>query len=325
MPSIQFEEKIYQSNTDESVLDCLLRHDQDVPSSCRSGICQTCLMRAVEGTPSAPSQKGLKPALVEQNYFMACSCVPTGDMKIALPNTATFRKKTRVLAIEHLSPSVIRLMLAVPDDYQYCAGQFLTLFHPDGHGRSYSLASVPDKHHGMEFHIHHYPNGHVSNWIATQLQVGDSVEVSEAIGECVYIPGTPEQPLLLIATGTGLAPLYGVLQEALHREHNGIIKLYHGSHSVDGLYLVDELRLLAERHKEFTYVPCVSGDITSKTTSEGFAHGRANDIALQQNPDLKNWRVYLCGVPAMVNATKRAVFLAGVSMQAIHSDPFVYS
>lgn len=321
MASILFEDKIYQSNTDESVLDCLLRHGQEVPSSCRSGICQTCLMRAVDGALPEQAQKGLKAALVEQRYFLACSCIPVSDMSVALPNTATFRKKTVVQAIERLSPTVIRLLLARPDDYQYCAGQFLTLFHPNGHGRSYSLASVPDKDHGLEFHIRHYPNGQVSEWIATQLKVGDTVDVSEAIGECVYIPGSPEQPLLLIATGTGLAPLYGVLQEALHREHSGIIKLYHGSHSPDGLYLVDELRALQDQYKEFTYVPCISGD----TAVNGFIHGRANEIALQQNPDLKNWRVYLCGVPGMVNAAKRAVFLAGASMQAIHSDPFVYN
>ena len=321
MSTLLFEEKIYQSEADESVLDCLLRHEQDVPSSCRSGICQTCLMRAVKGKPSADSQKGLKPALIEQQYFLACSCVPSEDMEIALPNKATFRKQTTVQAIERLSPSVIRLLLTVPDDYQYCAGQFLTLYHPNGHGRSYSLASVPHKHEALEFHIRYYPNGLVSRWIAEELQVGAVVEVSEAIGECVYIPGIPEQPLLLIATGTGLAPLYGVLQEALHREHSGIIKLYHGSHSPEGLYLVDELQALAAQHKEFTYVPCVSGE----SAVNGFAHGRASGIALEQNPDLKNWRVYLCGVPAMVNAAKRAVFLAGASMQAIHSDAFVYS
>jgi NAD(P)H-flavin reductase len=277
-------------------------------------------MRAVSGQPSAESQKGIKPTLVEQAYFLACSCKPQEDMQVVLPNTASFRKHAIVDSIHELSSNVIRLRLKQPEDYDYCAGQFLTLFHPEGFGRSYSLASVPAVDNVLEFHIRHYPEGKLSHWVAEDLRAGDEIEISEAIGECVYLRGAPEQPLLLVATGTGLAPLYGIIKQALHEEHSGEIKLYHGSHSVDGLYLVDELRLLAEKHRQFTYVPCVSGE----DPGAGYMKGRANDIALEQNRQLKNWRVYLCGVPNMVDAARRQAFMAGASMMAIHSDSFIH-
>lgn len=320
MPEIGFEGKRYPSQAGESVLDCLLRHELEVPNSCRNGICQTCLMRAVTGTPPEAAQKGLKPALAQQGYFLACSCVPTENMEVALPNTAVFRRDTVVTDVHHFTSNIVRLRLARPEGFDYCAGQFLTLFHPDGHGRSYSLASLPEQDRDLEFHVRRYPNGKVSSWIAGQLQVGDTLSVSEAIGECVYLPGTPDQPLLLIATGTGLAPLYGVLREALRRGHTGMIKLYHGSRTQEGLYLHKELHQLAQSYPNLSYIPCISG----ADLPDGVEPGRANEVAMKQNPDLKGWRIYICGVPDMVYAAKRAAFLAGASMQAIHSDPFVY-
>lgn len=320
MADIVFEGQQYQLQDGESVLSCLLRHELEVPNSCRNGICQTCLLRAVSGKPTETAQKGLKPALVQQGYFLACSCVPSQNMEVVLPNTTAFRRETVVSEIHHFTPDIVRLRLSRPEGFDYCAGQFLTLFHPDGHARSYSLASLPELDKALEFHVRRYPGGQVSGWIATQLKPGDSLSVTEAIGECVYLPGAPEQPILLMATGTGLAPLYGVVREALKRGHRGPIQLYHGSRHPAGLYLHKELLQLAQAHPNLNYIPCLSG----AHQLDGVEYGRVNEVAMRQNPDLKQWRVYICGVPEMVYAAKRAAFLAGASLQAIHSDPFVY-
>ena len=171
MPEISFEGVSYQSQTDESVLDCLLRHELEVPNSCRNGICQTCLMRAVKGTPPQTSQKGLKPALVAQGYFLACSCVPVEAMEVVLPNTTAFRRDTVVSEVHHFTPDIVRLRLKRPEGFDYCAGQFLTLFHPNGHGRSYSLASLPQLEDYLEFHVHRYPGGKVSGCLKLLVNV----------------------------------------------------------------------------------------------------------------------------------------------------------
>lgn len=321
MAKISFEQQVYESEPEESVLDCLLRHALEIPSSCRSGICQTCMMRSVDGAPTAASQQGLKPALIEQDYFLTCSCVPEHDMAVVLPNKAAFQVNTTVKGIIKFTEEVVQLSLARPEGFEYSAGQFLTIYHPDGQGRSYSLASVPGEDEDLQFHIHTFPDGHLSRWIADELQPGDSVAVSEAIGGCVYASTSLDQPILMIATGTGLAPVYGVLKDALHRGHRGEIKLYHGSRAQDGLYMADELRRLAQQHPNVTCVLCLSGD----DVPDGFESGRANDVALSQNPVLTDWVVYLCGMPEMVNAAKRAAFLAGASMRDIYSDPFVHN
>ena len=127
--------------------------------------------------------------------------------------------------------------------------------------------------------------------------------------------------MLLIGTGSGLAPLYGIVRDALHQGHKGQIKLYHGSSSLAGIYLLDELHTLAERHENFDYFPCVSRE----TPVDGMFRGRATDLALADNSQLSGWRAYICGEPTMVNATGRAVFLAGVSMQDVYTDAYLPS
>lgn len=321
MPRILFDNQAYETGPGETILDCLTRHGVPAPHSCRSGLCHTCMMRALEGTPSGESQRGLKDALVLQNYFLPCVCVPPGDMSVVLPDAETFRTDTVVTRLDRPSPEIIRLRLARPEDYQYRAGQYLTLFNVDGVGRSYSLASVPALDSDLELHIRRVPGGVVSGWVEDRLQAGATVSIGEALGDCFYVPGRPEQPLLLIGTGTGLAPLYGIARDALQQGHAGSIKLYHGSSTPDGLYLVQELQDLALKNPGFDYRPCVSrGDAPAWAT-----RARADDRALEENPNLAGWRVYVCGNPDMVNGTKRRVFLAGASLSDISADPFLPS
>lgn len=319
MPKIVFEGREYLAEPNETVLDCLLRHDLSVNYSCQVGVCQTCMMVAVEGCPSLASQAGLKDALKAQNHFLICSCVPEGDLSLVLPDDAVAHIETTVDAIDWLNPDVVRLRLARPEGYDYVPGQFLNLHNADDIARSYSLASVPGQDAELELHIRHIPGGKVSDWVAGQLQPGDRVKVSTATGQCFYLSGRFEQPLLLIGTGTGLAPLYGILRDALQQGHTGPIHLYHGGSSVEGLYLVEALRALARDYGQMHYHPCVSrGEVP-----EGVQAGRATDIALSEQGNLSGWRVFVCGREDMVKATRQKAFLAGALLQDIYADPFI--
>lgn len=321
MPKIVFEDREYLSEDNESVLDCLLRHDVSVHYSCRAGICQSCMMTMKEGTPTEASQKGLKDALKAQNYFLMCALVPESDITIARPGKDFQNVETDVLALDKLNDNILRVRLARPEGYDYFPGQFLNLENPDGIERSYSLASLPDDEDFLELHISHIRNGKVSGWVHSTMKVGDTVSISPAAGDCLYTPNTPEQSLLLVGTGTGLAPLYGILRDALRQGHQGQIHLYHGSSTPEGLYLVDNLRNLDARHTNVHYHPCVSRG----TPPEGIASGRADQKALEQNSKLDGWRIFLCGREDMVTSIRKKAFLAGASMKDIYADPFIPS
>ena len=320
MTTIRYGDRLLEVGEEQSVLDCLTTQGEPIPHACRSGVCQSCLMRAISGTPPAASQEGLSDVLQLQKHFLACICHPREDLTIALAGEAGAAISATVTQLEPLNADIMRVELEphVPVDYR--PGQFINLFRTTELGRSYSIASLPEDG-GIHLHVRHLPGGLVSSWVHETLRIGQTVEIRGPLGNCFYVPGKPEQALLLIGTGSGLAPLYGILRDALRHSHTGPIRLFHGSRSADGLYLTGELRELARTHAQFDYVPCVSGpDVPSQ-----HATGRVHDVALTDTPDLKGWRVFLCGHPDMVQQAQMRAYLAGASLADIHADAFQLS
>jgi len=320
MPIITFEENDYDCNQDETILACLTRHGQTIPSGCQSGVCQTCLAKAVKGVPPVDAQQGLKDTLVSQNYFLPCVCKPTSDMEIALDKSISQDIAGTVVDKSALNESVMRIRLKTEQAVDYIAGQFINVKHPNTDAtRSYSLASLPSED-ALELHIKRVPDGKMSGYLHDDVQLGDTLMFNGPSGECFYTDSNVEQPLLLIAVGTGLAPLYGILRDALAHGHQGEIQIFHGSLAVQGLYYMDELYALAEKNEHVHYTPCVlHGDAPRDGQQGDIQH-----IVQQAIPDLKGWRVYICGDPAIVKALKQASFMAGAGMNDIYSDPFEF-
>ena len=302
-----------------TVLDTLIEAGEDIPYSCREGVCQSCMVRAVSGRPSAHSQRDLKETLVKQGCFLACQCHPEEDLEIALPDTQLFCTDAELIELERLSDEIMRVILRPSKDYHYYAGQFLNIKNSAGIVRSYSLASLPQLGGDLELHMQYMAGGKMTEWLFNDAAAGDRFEVSEAQGDCFYTSGRPDQSILFVATGSGLAPIYGVIRDALLQGHSGPMHLFHGSRHISHIYLQDELRDLAEKHKNFQYSPC----LTAAEQVDGYYHQRANEAALDTYSDLKSWRVFACGHPDMVKDFKKKAFLAGASLSDIHIDAFV--
>jgi ferredoxin-NADP reductase len=275
-------------------------------------------MRSLDKPPPASAQVGLKDTLQKQNYFLACLCRPEQSMTIELPNQQGAWIEANVVKRQMLSSDILRLVLEYETEFNFFAGQFINLKRPDGLIRSYSIANIPHHENILDFHVRRLPNGQFSTWVHDELEIGMELTVSQAQGACHYLPGRAEQPLLLVGTGSGLAPLCGIVTDALVKGHSGPIHLFHGSRDLDGLYLMDELRELAMEFVNFQYTPCLSGN----STVTDYARGRAHEVALSSAQSLKGWRVYLCGHPEMVNQTKKMAYLKGVSMNDIYADAF---
>lgn len=324
MPVITYDKQSYECEDGETVLRCLTRHGVSIPSSCESGVCQTCLMRGIQGRPPAAAQQGLKDTLQAQHYFMACVCEPGEDMEVVLAGAdVPHLLEAEVVAKEMLGHDILRVRLKPAQPFDYKPGQFINLYRPDGLVRSYSLASVPQRDAHLELHVRVLPEGSMSTWIRDGMRLGDTLAFEGPVGDCFYVPGRPQQNILLVGTGTGLAPLWGVLRDALAHGHTGQVRLFHGSYTASGLYLMDALHDLAHAHDNFVYTPCVDGMDNDKAA--GVTVGRADLAALAAIPDLKSWRIYLCGHPEMVAVMKKKAFLAGASLSDIYADPFVYS
>lgn len=303
----------------ESVLEGLLRAGLTVPHGCRAGACQACLVRATRGNPPVASQAGLKDTLRAEGYFLACSALPEEDLAVTLSAAPTLNVPARVEAIEPLAADVVRVRLLPYQSLSYRPGQFINVVRSDGLTRSYSLASLPGEDRDLELHVRVLPGGRMSGWLADPANVGAEVELRGPAGQCFYAGGDRDQPLLLAGAGTGLAPLWGILRDALVAGHRGRIALFHGARSPDGLYLGEELRSLCMRFAQVTVVRCaLEGD-----EHRGVTQGRLDDVVFGQLPTLGGYRVFLCGDPALVSAMRRRAFLAGASLRDIHADAFV--
>jgi NAD(P)H-flavin reductase len=280
-------------------------------------------VRVIGGEIPPNAQSGLDRHAVQQGVVLACQARPTSDLIVADPADATESTfDSQLLARRELAPGIFELTLTTPPGYSYLAGQFARLYKDDSTARPYSFASAPRADNNLVFHVQALPAGTVSQWLTHTISVGTVVRLGAPQGNAVYLPEASTQPLLLIGTGTGLAPLLAVAQAARDNNHQAPIVLYHGGRDEGALYAHDALTSLESAWREFRYCPCVSGDLPIRS---GARHGRASDLALQDYPSLSGWQVYLCGNPDMVNTTKFSVFLAGASMSQIHADPFVAS
>ncbi|WP_298207255.1 2Fe-2S iron-sulfur cluster-binding protein [Ferrovum sp.] len=324
MTVIRFQERDFASEAPRTVLESLAEQGIEIPSGCRAGVCQSCLMRCLEGEIPVGSQEGLKPALVAQGYFLACRARPSSDLTVALADAEGLRQKAHVLAVESLNQDIVALRLKPERPLDYRAGQYVRLYRRADLSRCYSLASVPTLDDWLELHIRRIPEGRVSAWVHDQLQVGMQVEIGDSLGQCFYTPGQEEQTLLLLGTGSGLAPLYGIVRDALDQGHRGPIWLYHGSFTAEGLYYQAPLQRLAARFPHFHYVPCVD-----RASPEALALnarvGSVLEVAVGDHPGFARHRVFLCGHPEMVKDARLKIFLGGASMAEIHADPFLPS
>lgn len=324
MSTIHYAGQDFPVQLGESVLDCLLRNGVAISHSCKAGACQSCLVKAGSPVPQS-AQRGLKDTLRAQNYFLACSLQPAGDLTVS-PAGAEQRIQARITEVDALNDSVLRVRLRTEDPFEYRAGQFVSLFREDGLARSYSLASLPGED-ALEFHVRKIPGGAMSGWLHSHSQSLDGARTSVPVwiqgpsGNCFYVPGTADEPLLLAGAGTGLAPLYGIARDALQQGHSGPIWLFHGALTPSGLYLTTELMELSRAFPNFHYVRSVLKD----GDSNGVEVGELDRCILARFPSLFGWKGYVCGDPALVNLLRKKMFLAGMASRAIYADAFLPS
>jgi len=309
----------------ETVLEKLLTEGISVPNSCRAGVCQSCLLRATEGTPPPSAQQGLKDSWRARGYFLSCIARPSEDLTVTTEDDDSLLAPVELIERSWLSPTVLRLRFGTQEPFPYRPGQYVSLVSKTGLTRSYSVASLPSLEPYLELHVRILPEGRMSQWLR-DVPIGTSAQIRGPAGECFYVPGRPTQPLLLCGVGTGLAPLFGVVREALRQEHSGPIVLIHGARSPSGLYLRDELSQLAAKHPNLSYLPVVLGADSDDSTGAGLSNcivSPLDALVKSRFAKLAGQRAFLCGDAELVGVLRKQVFMQGCSRRDILADAFV--
>ena len=300
----------------QTVLEGLESAGFAIPFSCRAGLCHSCLMQADQQPPTT-SQQGLTENQKKQYFFLACSCIPKSDMSISLIGD-TSKSQATVVNKKMLNSSVLALFIQT--DFRWFPGQYVSVWYDEVQGRSYSIASRCDQEKIIELHIKRHDQGLVSCWLHDKIDVGQSIILSKPIGNCFYSDDHAGKPILMAATGTGLAPLMGVLREALAQEHSAPIYLYAAAGDSEGLYYRDELDELTKSNDNVHYIPSVRRSLENDT---GLIEEDVVDLVKQRHSNLKGWKVFLCGSENMIKQLQRHSFFQGATVNDILVDAFV--
>lgn len=314
LPKLHFQNTVITVKVAETVLESLERCGFQIPNSCRSGLCHSCLMQA-DNQPPPAAQLGLTENQKLQHYFLSCSCIPSVDMSVNLIGDSD-KVQGRVVKKELLNKSVLGLFIEV--NLRWFPGQYITVWKNEIQGRSYSIASRCETPKIIELHIKRHELGVVSSWLHDDVVVGDILELSKPLGNCFYTDDHFDKSLLLAATGTGLAPLYGIIREALAQNHDKEIILYAAAGEPSGLYYVEELKALAEQYPYFNYHPVVR-----RNTLDGIMQQDLVEVIKNQFTDLKGWKIFLCGNPDMIKELQRHCFFQGAAINDILVDAFI--
>jgi NAD(P)H-flavin reductase len=319
MTTVHYGDRTCELKAGESVLDGLLRHGIPVAHACKAGSCGSCLLRAVKGQVPARAHAGLKDSWRARGYFLPCVCQPEDDITIEEVGSDV-RMAATITALDRLTNDVLRVRLVCDAPFDFRAGQYVTLFRDNGLARSYSIASLPEEG-AIELHVRRISGGRMSGWLYDEARAGAQVHLQGPSGECFYVPGRADQPILLIGTGTGLAPLYGIVRDALKSGHRGPLHLFHGAVEPAGLYLGNELASMAEDHSNLVF----TASVLQADAPGAFEVGALGRIVANHFPALDGWRGFVCGDPSIVQSLKRQLFLSGMAMRDIYADAFLPS
>ncbi|HRD71024.1 MAG TPA: FAD-binding oxidoreductase [Legionella sp.] len=318
MNHVAFEQQSYALESQETLLQCLLRHGVDYPNSCQAGICQSCLIKANDGEIHPSWQAGLPDTLKAQGYFLACLAKPQTPLQVSSPEHAECEVSARIINLTALNHNVIQVTLHVDELAHWTPGQYLNLINPEGIMRSYSIANIPKQEGFIELHVKIHPGGSMGQWIAHKATRHTEVKLRGPFGRCFY--HNPEHlafDMVLAGTGTGLAPLIAIIKSALSQNHQGTITLVHGGLTCEDIYYKEELDRLSAAFGSFIYDPCV-------LKSQGhYPEASIEQRTLMHLSTPKETRVYVCGPKETSDKLKKQIFLAGVPSQLILSDVFL--
>jgi len=330
--TVQPSQHTFQTEGDETLLEAALRQGVSLPYGCRNGACGACKGKVVSG--SVDHGKALDHALsaAERAAGLTLFCCATArsDLVLACKEVGgkEIQAKTlpaRVQTMTRVSHDVMILQLKLPDSerLQFLAGQYIDILLKDGRRRSFSLANAPHDDAFLELHVRHIAGGAFTDAVFATMKERDILRLNGPHGT-FFLREESLKPAILLAGGTGFAPIKGLVEHALHNRLIRPLYIYWGARHRTGLYMDDLPARWAAEHPHIRFVPVLSEPAVSDawTGRTGLVH----QAVMEDFADLSGFQVYACGAPPMVDVARESFTTSrGLPLAEFFADAFSFA
>lgn len=302
----------FSCEADETVLSAALRAGVILPYGCKNGACGSCKGKVTDGVVvhGNHQQRALTEDEAAQGMSLFCCAKPQSDLTIdarelvANDEYPVKKMPTRIAKLEKLSDDVMLLALQLPanEKLNYRAGQYIEFLLRDGKRRSYSMANTPHDAEHITLHIRHMPGGLFTDQVFSTLKERDILRFEGPQGT-FYLREDSDKPIILLASGTGFAPIKALVEQLIHTKSTRPVSLYWGGRRPADLYMDKLCQDWAAQLPGFRYVPVIS-DAQAEDQWQGRT-GFVHQAVMADHADLSGYQVYACGAPVMVDSAKR--------------------
>ena len=288
----------FTTNPGEAMLAAGIRQGIGLPYGCKDGACGSCKCKKLEGmVEHGPHQsKALSAEEEAEGFVLTCCGVPLSDVvlesrQVTEAGAFPIRKMpSRVAALERKSHDVmlVRLQLPANDPFVYHPGQYVEFILRDGARRSYSMANAPHHGPGVELHIRHMPGGKFTDHVFGLMKEKEIQRIEGPFGS-FYLREDSDKPMVLLASGTGFAPIKALIEHLQFQNIQRPATLYWGGRRPEDLYMDDWVQAKLVEMPHLAYVPVISNATPDDNWNgrTGFVH-RA---VLEDFPDLSGYQV----------------------------------
>ncbi len=326
---IQPSEHQFYVESGETVLDAALRQGVNLRYGCRNGACGACKGKILQGSVSYDEPPiALEDSDVEQNLALFCEAKPDSELVIEVDEVdlgQAVEIKTlpcRVHEMNRLADDVMQLLIKLPasERLQFLPGQYIDILLEDGRHRSFSIANAPHNDDFLELHVRLVEGGQFTSRVFNTMQPKDLLRIEGPHGSFFYREDARDE-ILMIAGGTGFAPLKGIIEHILSEQDTRPIYLYWGGRTEGDLYMRDRAEQWATEHDNIHFVPVLSEADDSWNGRTGYLH----DAVLNDFDDLSIFDIYACGPPAMIKAAESSFQDKGMKKEQFYYDSFDFA
>lgn len=230
------------------------------------------------------------------------------------------------------TPTAFSFELEIPgtlkSEFQYTAGQFITLFmniNDEWISRSYSLCTSPHFDEHFQITVKRVVGGRGSNWLADQINEGDTLNVTAPQGTFFQpLPEKENNCYFLFAAGSGITPIFSIAKEVLKTESTAQVFLFYSNRNEKDVIYKDLLTQISEDFKErFHLTYMFSKPETSRLTLVGRCSSlMAKNYVVENSENAGERQAYMCGPEGFMDEVEKGLQEAGLSQDRIRRESF---